>query len=145
LGFKLDAKSEKILATVKPALQKVVRRAAEISPVPFAIVSGGRTQAQQDALWRIGRRGRQGERPITWTRRSNHQSMLAIDFSLVDKDGKPSNGDPHTWKWEGVYKPVADAMKKAGLELGTPVESMMDLHPHLGDLGHIQVIKGSRH
>lgn len=146
MAWKLDATSEKILATVKPELQKVIHRAVETCPIPFAIVSGNRTKEQQAALYRIGRRGRAGEKPITWTLNSNHMGQRAIDFSLIDpKTGKPNNSDPHTWKWEGLYKPVYLHMKKAGEELGTPVESMMELHPHLGDLGHVQLVKGSRH
>jgi peptidoglycan L-alanyl-D-glutamate endopeptidase CwlK len=138
MPFKLSAASEKILNTVRPDLQRVIRRAAELSTVPFAVVSGNRTQAQQDYLYAQGR-----TRPgmvITWTRNSNHMGGAAIDFSAVDKDGKPTNHLKHTWN-TGYYKPIADVILAAGKELGIPVEWPLW---QKGDFGHIQLRKPYR-
>jgi peptidoglycan L-alanyl-D-glutamate endopeptidase CwlK len=133
--FKLSPASEKILSTVRPDLQKVIRRAAELTTVPFAVVSGNRTQAQQDYLYAQGR-----TRPgmvITWTRNSNHMGGGAIDFSAVDEKGNPTNHLKHTWNAD-YYKPIADTILFAGKELGIPVEWPLWKK---GDWGHIQLVK----
>lgn len=129
----LDKRSLQILATVKPNLQKVILRAAEISKVPFAIVSGNRTQKQQDWLYAQGRT-RPGPK-ITWTRRSKHIGGMAIDFSAVDSKGNPSFLDPKTWN-AAHYRPIAEAILRAGKELNIPVEWPLWKK---GDWGHIQL------
>ena len=64
----------------------------------------------------------------------------AIDFSLVDEKGRPTNTDPKTWPMAAkTYKPVAEAMKAAGKELGVPVYWGYDMWKK--DFGHIQTIK----
>jgi peptidoglycan L-alanyl-D-glutamate endopeptidase CwlK len=133
--FKLSPASEKILSTVRPDLQRVIRRAAELTTTPFAVVSGNRTQAQQDYLYAQGR-----TRPglvVTWTRNSNHMGGAAIDFSAVDTRGQPTNHLKHTWN-AGYYKPIADAILAAGKEVGIPVEWPLWKK---GDWGHIQLVK----
>lgn len=130
----LDAASLKKLATVKPQLQRVIKRAAEISVVPFAVVSGNRTQKEQIYLYAQGRT-RPGLK-ITWTLHSNHMGGRAIDFSAVDAKGKPSNMDPKTWN-AAHYKPIAEAIKTAAKELGIPVSWGIDMWHK--DWGHIQL------
>jgi peptidoglycan L-alanyl-D-glutamate endopeptidase CwlK len=133
--FKLSPASEKILSTVRPDLQRVIRRAAELTTTPFAIVSGNRTQAQQDHLYAQGR-----TRPglvVTWTRNSNHMGGGAIDFSAVDIKGNPTNHLKHTWNAK-YYKPIADVILAAGKEVGIPVEWPLW---QKGDWGHIQLRK----
>jgi peptidoglycan L-alanyl-D-glutamate endopeptidase CwlK len=133
--FKLSPESEKILSTVRPDLQRVIRRAAELTTVPFAVVSGNRTQAQQDYLYAQGR-----TRPgmvITWTRNSNHMGGGAIDFSAVDDKGKPTNHLKHTWNTT-YYRPIAETILAAGKELDIPVEWPLW---RKGDWGHIQLVK----
>jgi peptidoglycan L-alanyl-D-glutamate endopeptidase CwlK len=135
MGFKLSPASEKILSTVRPDLQRVIRRAAELTTVPFAVVSGNRTQAQQDYLYAQGR-----TRPgliVTWTRNSNHMGGGAIDFSAVDIKGNPTNHLKHTWN-ASYYKPIADVILAAGKELGIPVEWPLWKK---GDWGHIQLVR----
>jgi peptidoglycan L-alanyl-D-glutamate endopeptidase CwlK len=136
--FKLSPASEKILSTVRPDLQKVIRRAAELTTTPFAVVSGNRTQAQQDYLYAQGR-----TRPgmvVTWTRNSNHMGGGAIDFSAVDEKGNPTNHLKHTWN-AGYYKPIADTILFAGKELGIPVSWPLW---QKGDWGHLELQKPYR-
>jgi peptidoglycan L-alanyl-D-glutamate endopeptidase CwlK len=136
--FKLSPASEKILSTVRPDLQRVIRRAAELTTTPFAVVSGNRTQAQQDYIYAQGR-----TRPgmvITWTRNSNHIGGAAIDFSAVDAKGNPTNHLKHTWN-ASYYKPIADTILAAGNELGIAVEWPLWKK---GDWGHIQLRKPYR-
>jgi peptidoglycan L-alanyl-D-glutamate endopeptidase CwlK len=133
--FKLSPASEQILSTVRPDLQKVIRRAAELTTVPFAVVSGNRTQAQQDYLYAQGR-----TRPgmvVTWTRNSNHMGGGAIDFSAVDEKGNPTNHLKHTWN-ASYYKPIADTILLAGKELGIPVRWPLW---QKGDWGHVELQK----
>jgi peptidoglycan L-alanyl-D-glutamate endopeptidase CwlK len=140
--FKLSPSSEKILSTVRPDLQRVIRRAAELTTVPFAVVSGNRTAAEQARLYSQGR-----SRPglvVTWVdgvrTKSNHQGGAAIDFSAVDDKGKPTNHLKHTWSTD-YYKPIADVILAAGEELGIPVEWPLW---RKGDFGHIQLRKPYR-
>jgi peptidoglycan L-alanyl-D-glutamate endopeptidase CwlK len=136
--FKLSPESEKILSTVRPDLQRVIRHAASITTTPFAVVSGNRTQAQQDHLYAQGR-----TRPgmvVTWTRNSNHMGGGAIDFSAVDMRGKPTNHLKHTWNAD-YYKPIATTILEAGRQLGIPVEWPLWKK---GDWGHIQLAKPYR-
>ncbi len=126
----LDKKSLKILSTVKPALQKVAIYASEICTIPFAIVSGNRTQAQQDALFAQGR-----TKPgfiVTWTRRSKHIGGGALDFAALDAKGKI---DWHNLK---PYTPIAKAFKGAARRLKTPIEWGGDWRK-TPDWGHIQL------
>jgi peptidoglycan L-alanyl-D-glutamate endopeptidase CwlK len=95
MAWVLDKRSQRVLSTVRPELQKVIRRAVEISPVRFAVVSGNRTAAEQRWLYASGRT-RAGPK-ITWTLRSNHMGGRAIDFSLVD--GKEV-GVPVYWGYD---------------------------------------------
>jgi peptidoglycan L-alanyl-D-glutamate endopeptidase CwlK len=137
MGFKLSDNSLKILSTVNPDLQKVIKRAAELSPVPFAVVSGNRTAHQQRILYAKGRTT-PGPK-VTWTLRSNHMGGKAIDFSLVDSKGRPTNTDPKTWKdAPKTYGVVATAIKMAGKELGVPVYWGYDMWKK--DFGHIQTV-----
>jgi peptidoglycan L-alanyl-D-glutamate endopeptidase CwlK len=137
MACKLSESSLKILATVKPNLQKVIKRAAELSPVPCAIVSGNRTPAEQRILYAKGRTTRGPK--VTWTLKSNHMGGNAIDFSLVDALGKPTNTDPKTWKnAPKTYGVVATAIKAAGKELGIPVYWGYDMWKK--DFGHIQTV-----
>jgi peptidoglycan L-alanyl-D-glutamate endopeptidase CwlK len=126
------------LATVRPELQKVILYAAAMSPVPFAVVSGNRTRAQQAYIYAQGRT-RPGMK-ITWTMNSNHMGGRAIDFSAVDAKGKPSNADPKTWN-AAHYKPIADLILIAGVKLGIPVQWPLW---KIGDWGHVELKKGAR-
>jgi peptidoglycan L-alanyl-D-glutamate endopeptidase CwlK len=137
MAWVLDKRSRRVLSTVRPELQKVIQRAVEISPVPFAVVSGNRTAAEQRWLYSQGRT-RPGPK-ITWTLRSNHMGGRAIDFSLVDANGRPTNTDPKTWKnAPKTYGVVATAIKAAGKEVGVPVYWGYDMWKK--DFGHIQMV-----
>jgi peptidoglycan L-alanyl-D-glutamate endopeptidase CwlK len=135
--FKLSPESEKILSTVRPDLQRVIRHAASITTVPFAIVSGNRTAHQQRLLYAKGRTTKGPK--VTWTLKSNHMGGNAIDFSLVDARGKPTNTDPKTWKdAPKTYGAVAAVIKAAGKELGVPIYWGYDMWKK--DFGHIQTV-----
>lgn len=129
MTWTLDKASLKKLATVKPALQKVVHYAAEICPVPFAIVSGNRTQKEQDALFAQGRTKKGSI--VTWTRKSKHIGGGAIDFAAL-KNGKI---DWHDLK---PYPVIAKYFKGAARRLKTPIEWGGDWK-RTPDWGHVQL------
>jgi peptidoglycan L-alanyl-D-glutamate endopeptidase CwlK len=117
----LSAASEKKLVGVKPALVKVIRRAAEITKQPFQIVQGNRTLAQQRALYAQGR---------TKTLKSSHIGGRAIDYAAL-VGGKISWNDKH-------YPAIAKAFKQAAKELKTPIIWGGDWKK-TKDWGHIQL------
>jgi peptidoglycan L-alanyl-D-glutamate endopeptidase CwlK len=123
----LSAASEKKLVGVKPALVKLVRRAAELAP-PFQIVQGNRTVAQQKAIYAQGR-----TKPgpiVTWTLKSSHIGGRAIDFAAL-VSGKISWNPKH-------YPEIAKAFKQAAKELKTPIIWGGDWKK-TKDWGHIQL------
>jgi peptidoglycan L-alanyl-D-glutamate endopeptidase CwlK len=93
---------------VSPDLMAVVKRAAEISDVPFVIGADGgvRDQATQDKLVAGG---------FSQTRNSNHLTGRASDLIPII-DGKPNpDADPKQ------FAAIAAAMKQAASELGVPL------------------------
>jgi peptidoglycan L-alanyl-D-glutamate endopeptidase CwlK len=123
----LNAASEKKLANVKPALVRLVRRAAELTKQDFQIVQGNRTQKEQDALYAQGRT-KPGKR-VTWTRNSKHIGGNAIDFAAL-VNGKIS------WN-EKLYPAIGKAFKQAAAELGQSMVWGGDWQNR--DWGHIQI------
>lgn len=47
---------------------------------PFRISEAFRSQARQTELYKIGRRGVKGEKPVTWTLHSKHTQRIALDL-----------------------------------------------------------------
>lgn len=101
----MDERSEKNLTGVHPDLGKVVRRAAEITEVPFIVTEGLRTMKRQRELVAAG---------ASKTLRSRHLTGHAIDFA-------PLVAGEVTWKWP-PFAIVAAAFKAAAAELGVPIE-----------------------
>jgi len=50
----------------------------------FRISETRRAQGRQEELYKIGRRGIDGERPVTWTRDSFHTRGLAVDLYPIN-------------------------------------------------------------
>jgi peptidoglycan L-alanyl-D-glutamate endopeptidase CwlK len=104
-GFRLGSQSVARLNNVHPDLQKIVRRAIEISEVDFRVQEGLRTLKRQKELVAAG---------ASRTLKSRHLTGHAVDLiALVE--GKVR------WDWPLYYK-VADAMKAAAKELKVPLE-----------------------
>jgi len=97
--------SLKRLDTVHPDLAAVVRRAAQITEVPFQITEGGRTLARQKELVRLG---------ASRTMRSRHLTGHAVDVVAYV-------GSRVSWEFP-LYRSIAEAFKAASRELGIPVE-----------------------
>lgn len=102
--MKLDARSERSLVGVHPDLQRIVRRAAELTDVDFVVTEGLRTVARQKKLVQKG---------ASRTMRSRHLTGHAIDLAA-------KVGGQIRWDWP-LYHKLAAAMKAAAESLGLPL------------------------
>lgn len=128
--FVFGSRSLELLATVKPELQALARRALSLSTVDFGVVQGNRTHDDQARLYGQGRTQSQMRdmglpaeyaQPtadkVTWTLHSNHIGGNAIDVCPW--------ADGH-YEWDndgklGLWPKIADAFKRASQQLDTPV------------------------
>jgi peptidoglycan L-alanyl-D-glutamate endopeptidase CwlK len=102
--FKLSQRSLDKLTGVDPKLVAVVKRAIELSTVDFGVSEGLRTLETQKKYVAAGK---------SQTMKSKHLDGDAVDL-VAYIDGEVC--------WElNVYDNVADAMAKAGKELGLPI------------------------
>ena len=99
--FRLSEKSLKILATVDPKLQNLIKASIANSPYDFKVIEGIRTLARQKELYAQG---------FTKTLKSYHLRGKAVDIAVII-DGKV------TWDFK-FYKPVADHIKQEARKLG---------------------------
>lgn len=104
MSFVLNKRSEGNLVGVHPDLVKVVRRAAEISPLAFIIIEGPRTVARQKQLFASG---------ATRTMNSRHITGHAVDAAALV-------AGQVRWDWP-LYQKIADAMLQAAKELKIPI------------------------
>lgn len=105
MSFKFGKNSEKQLATVKPALQKVARRALELSPIDFTIVQGIRTVEQS------AQNVKNGTSFLKDPSKSKHITGDALDFAPL-KNGKID------WNDLDAFWAVKQCFQMAGDELG---------------------------
>jgi peptidoglycan L-alanyl-D-glutamate endopeptidase CwlK len=119
LDGKVDARSEKNIATLHPKVQPYARaliQKAAAKGWKFIITSGTRTYAEQDALYR--------QRPqVTKARggHSNHNFGIAFDVTLF-------NGSQPVWS-SPLYDALAVIATDLGLEWGGSWKSFKD-KPH---------------
>ena len=105
MTFKFGKGSEQKLATLKPELVKVARRALELSPIDFTIVQTARTVAQSQANIN------NGTSFLKDPSKSKHITNQALDFAPL-KDGKID------WNDREAFWAVKKAFEQAGKELG---------------------------
>lgn len=104
-GATLNSRSETNLRGVHADLVKVVRRAAELSPVPFTVIEGLRTVERQRQLVAQG---------ASKTMNSRHITGHAVDLAPHRPDGQIA------FDWP-LYHKLAPAMKQAAQELGVAI------------------------
>jgi peptidoglycan L-alanyl-D-glutamate endopeptidase CwlK len=109
-GMTLDARSEKNLKGVHPDLVKVVRRAIDLHDPDPVVTEGVRTMARQRELLAARATRTLNSRHIPGPSGYGH----AVDFAFII-------GGQVRWDWP-LYKALADTMKRAGKELGVPIE-----------------------
>lgn len=133
----LDNSSKIKLKGVHPDLVKVVHRASEITSIPFKVTCGLRTVEEQTRLVKAG-----ASRTMNSMHLPAPKTKLSHAIDLVGVvDGK--------FSWAGpVYYKLADAMFKAGKELGIPItwggnwsESMKEPAAKFFDGPHFQLLK----
>lgn len=133
MTFKFSQNSLNRLATVHPDLQRVARRALELSPVDFAITQGRRTLDEQRRLYGKGRTAAQcvrvgvpaeyarpNEAKVTWVKpeNGNHLSGRALDVAPYIR-GKLEYDDNGKL---GLWPKIAKAFKDAARELDVSIE-----------------------
>lgn len=106
----LTKSSLKRLDGVHPDLVRVVRRAVEISAVAFQVSEGVRALARQRALLKQGASKTLRSRHIPGPNGFGH----AVDLVAMI-------GGRVSWE-EPLYHRIADAMKKAAIEMHIPIE-----------------------
>lgn len=125
MAFRFGTKSLERLNTVHPDLQRVMRRALELSEIDFSITQGKRTLKEQQDLYAKGRNQKELDAAglhhiapapgpvVTWSLKSNHLTGKAVDVGAY----------PHgalSWN-EKFYGVIAKAVRKASQELKIPV------------------------
>lgn len=123
---KVDARSEKNIATLHPKVQPYARaliQKAAAKGWKFVVTSGLRTYAEQDAIYAIGRTTQLNESPKTQARGgfSNHNFGIAFDVTLF-------NGSQPVWD-SPLYDALAVIATELGLEWGGSWKSFKD-KPH---------------
>ncbi len=111
--MKLNDSSIKKLKDVHPDLQRVIYRAAEISPLKFIVTEGLRSLERQKKLLSMG---------ATTTLRSRHITGHAVDLAvwMDDGDGITENGEIR-WDWI-LYPKLDKALQEASAIEKVPVE-----------------------
>ncbi|MEZ8619097.1 M15 family metallopeptidase [Vibrio splendidus] len=107
--FVLSVRSQNKMRGVHPDLQRVVRRALELTPFDFGITSGQRSAKEQNALFKKGASQLDG-----YSKKSRHQTGHAIDFVVYDENSQV------TWGFS-YYEQVSWAFKQAARELDVPI------------------------
>lgn len=106
MPIKLTPTDLRQLQGVHPDLIKVVKRAAEITTIPFRVLEGLRSLQQQKENIKKG---------VSWTLKSRHLTGHAVDVAPIEAGGKTS------WAWPLYYK-LAAIMKQAAKDVGVTVE-----------------------
>lgn len=107
----LSKRDEARLVGVHPHLVRVVRRAAQMSEMPFTVLEGTRTVARQRQLVAKGASKTMNSRHIPAPNGYGH----AVDIAPVDAAGTVS------WDWP-LYHRLAPVMKAAARAEGVPLE-----------------------
>ena len=105
MSFELDPKSIDKLIGVHPDLAKVVKLAAQKSPLDFVITEGVRSLERQKQLVAAG---------ASKTLKSRHLTGHAVDLAA-------KVGGEVRWDWP-LYAKLAQAMKEAAIELKVSIQ-----------------------
>lgn len=153
MAFRFSSRSINTLATVVPEMQRLARRALELTSVDFTVIQGRRTLDEQARLYGKGRsatemaaRGlpreyaRPHEAKVTWTMNSNHMSGRAIDFApWLPGRGLVLPSRPTAADIE-LFRQIANAFKRAAMEECVVIEWGGDWHT-TKDYPHIELVR----
>lgn len=131
MGYLLGKTSLERLGTVEEPMQRVVRRAIQLTTVDFMVLEGVRTQRRQYELYAQGRQVAELRKAgvpqdilakptlpkVTWTLNSNHFANPKTD------KGRAVDLVPYPVDWNDLKKfdAMADAMFAAAKELGVRI------------------------
>ena len=101
----LNKKSIDRLSGVHTDLVAVVKLAIELSDIDFQVIEGVRSKARQEQLVKAG---------ASQTMNSRHLTGHAVDLAALVNDSI-------RWDWPLYFK-IADAMKKAAVQLKIKIE-----------------------
>ena len=105
MSITLGSRSLSRLEGVHPDIVKMVRRAAEISDMDFAVLEGLRTLERQKQLVAKG---------ASKTMKSRHLTGHAVDLAvLIDGEVR--------WDWP-LYHKLAKIVKQAAIDVGVSIE-----------------------
>ena len=104
-GFALSTRDLQRLQGVHPDLVRVIKTAAERSPLVFTVLEGLRSEKRQRELVKQG---------ASQTMNSRHLTGHAVDIA-------PLLGGKVSWDWP-LYHRIAPIVKQAALEEGVPIE-----------------------
>ncbi len=128
-----DPRSEGNIMTLLPAAQRTARQflsAVAGGPLTYKIISGTRTYAEQEALYKIGRTIQKDRGPVTNARggKSNHNFAIAWDVGIFE-GGKYYTGASK--KEEKAYADLGKLIKVQvpNIEWGGDWTSFVDM-PH---------------
>ena len=107
--YQLGTKSKQRLVGVHPDLVKVVALAITMTPQDFTVLEGVRTVEKQREYVRTG---------ASQTMDSRHLKGPQGYGRAVDLAAWVAGGV--RWEW-ALYPPIADAMRRAAIQLGIPV------------------------
>lgn len=107
--YQLGTKSKRRLVGVHPDLVKVVALAITMTPQDFIVLEGVRTVEKQREYVRTG---------ASQTMDSRHLKGPQGYGRAVDLAAWVAGGV--RWEW-ALYPPIADAMRRAAIQLGVPV------------------------
>jgi peptidoglycan L-alanyl-D-glutamate endopeptidase CwlK len=129
-----DDRTESNIKTLIPAAQKKARefmKAASEFPLTCRVISGTRTYAEQDALYKIGRTVQKDHPTVTGAKggQSNHNFGIAWDVGIFD--GKTYYAGGKNKKQEKAYVELSKIIKDKvkGLEWGGDWKKRVD-RPH---------------
>lgn len=108
--FYLSSRSASKLSGAHPHLRKVVERAIKLTPIDFTVGETLRSIERQQFLLNTGKSSTMNSRHLPGSKGYS----FAVDLYVI-RDGKVSND-------MADYCKIADAMKQAAKELGTPLE-----------------------
>ena len=109
MAFELGEKNLLKLTAAHPDLQKVIKRAAELSDVPFTVLEVVRTLARQKQLVATGA-----------SRTMNSRHLPGPDGKSRAVDIAPLDGGQVSWAWP-LYLKLAPFVQQAAAELNIPV------------------------
>jgi len=110
MSITLSEKSLAKLSGAHPDLQKVIKRAAVLSPIDFTVLEVLRTVARQKELVAKG---------ASKTMKSRH--LPGADGFSRAVDIAPLDGGQVSWAWPTYFK-LAPIIKQAAKDVGVPIE-----------------------